>query len=52
MTFVDKCFQAKLRLEMAQERVRQQHLKELEDRDQDLDDLRNSNQKKVNDKEI
>lgn len=33
---------------MAQERVRQQHLKELEERDQDLDDLRSSMQKKVN----
>jgi len=39
--------QAKLRLEMGQERLRQQHAKELEEKELDLDNIKASTQKKV-----
>jgi len=39
--------QAKLRLEMGQERLRQQHAKELEEKELDLESIKASTQKKV-----
>ena len=39
--------QAKLRLEMTAEKTRQQHSKELEEKEQELEDMRYSTQKKV-----
>ena len=39
--------QAKLRLEMAQERLRQQHSKEVEEKENDLEELKRSFHKKV-----
>jgi len=39
--------QAKLRLEMGQERLRQQHTKELEEKESDLESIKASTQKKV-----
>lgn len=37
----------KLRLEMAQEKLRQQQVKELEDKEQELENIKASTQKKV-----
>jgi len=39
--------QAKLRLEVGQERLRQQHAKELEEKEMDLETIKASTQKKV-----
>jgi len=41
------CVQAKVRLEMSLEKARQQSLKEMEDKDQEMEDLRFNTQKKV-----
>ncbi len=39
--------QTKLRLEMAQEKLRQTHTRELEEKEQELEEMRASTQKKV-----
>jgi len=44
---VDVFCQAKLRLEMGQERLRQQHAKELEEKELDMETIKASTQKKV-----
>jgi len=44
---VGDAVQAKLRLEMGQERLRQQHAKELEEKELDLESIKASTQKKV-----
>lgn len=41
------CGQAKLRLEMEMERLRQMHSKELESKDEDVEEIRQSCSKKV-----
>ena len=40
-------FQAKLKLEMAQEQMRQKHAKELDEKEEEMEEMRSSTQKKV-----
>jgi len=42
------CLKTKLRLEMAQEKLRQQHAKELEEKEQELENIKATTQKKAN----
>lgn len=44
---VPSCTQAKLRLEMEMERQRQSHSKEIESKDEEVDEIRHSCSKKV-----